>query len=95
MKQLFYRVYAELDNNDIIALDEIMPGIKADNNTLEKVKATLKKNAEKIRTKKPPFDVDDTANIVRVSIVEILLTDDDIESEVIEEYSIEELANII
>lgn len=95
MKQLFYRVYAELDNNDIIAIDEIMPDIKADHTTLEKVKATLKKNAEKIRTKKPPFDVDDTANIVRVSIVEILLTDDDIESEVIEEYSVEELANII
>lgn len=95
MKQLFYRVYAELDNNDIIAIDEIMPSIKADHITLEKVKATLKKNAEKIRTKKPPFDVDDIANIVRVTIVEILLTDDDIESEVIEEYSIEELANII
>ena len=78
MKQLFYRVYAELDDNDIIAIDEIMPNIKADHNTLEKVKATLKKNAEKIRTKKPPFDVDDTANIVRVGIVEILFIDDDI-----------------
>lgn len=95
MKQLFYRVYAELDDNDLIAIDELMPNIKADHNTLEKAKATLKKNAEKIRTKKAPFDVDDTANIVRVSIFEVLFTDYYVESEIIEEYSIEELANII
>ena len=90
MKQLSYRIYVELDDGDSIAIDEIMSNIRADYSTLEKAKAAIKKNAEKIRV----FD-DDTVTIVGISIVEVLYTDDDIESEVIENYSAAELANMI
>lgn len=89
MKSLSYRLYVNFENavdSDSLCVDEISD-IEAEYSTLDDAKKAIKENTYKIKSLKPFNDL----QVVSISIVEVLDTNYDIETEEIAKYPISEV----
>lgn len=87
MKQVYYVIYVNLSDGDAICLDELVNNVKADYPTFSAAKNAIIKNKQKIKSIKAI----NTSDVVGVSIVEVFDDGNDIQSELVARYSIDNI----
>lgn len=86
MVEMYYRIYAELSDGDVICIDELTE-IKADHKTIDKAATTIVENAAEIKA----LVLDDNVTVTGVSIVQVVMDENDCKTELVMYYNIDDL----